>query len=281
MATAIETGRAERYDAGTNDEYHAGDGVSNSRLKDFRKHPALYHAYYVAKSLPKPGPTPAMQVGTALDELVTLGEFETCAEIPRDVLNKDGHKKGKAWTEFAEANADKVLFKSDQIQAVYRMRDAIMRHNAARQLLANIADRAQVSLRMTCPNTGLLLRCKLDALHPTIAVDLKKTCNADPLKFAYSCLDLGYASQAVFYSRLAKSYLGIDDIRFLFVAVEEEFPFRVEVYELAPEFIEEAAVELDSTLEQLAECYDTGVWELPHHGRIVTLPKPYRKNWSA
>lgn len=272
---------AERYDAATNEEYHSGDGVSNSRLKDFRKHPRLYHSYYIAKDRRRPEATADMEMGTAFDELITLGQFETCAAIPREALNADGHKKGKAWTEFKNENDGKVLLKDEQVNTLCAMRDSLMKHDAARQLLGDITGKAQLPLRMTCPNTGLSLRCKLDALHPGMVVDLKTAASADPLKFAYACEDLGYSSQSVFYRRLAESFTGETGLRFVFVVVEKEFPFRVETYEMDSEYTAEAESELDDTLARLAECYETGVWELPHHGRIVTLPKPNRRKWSA
>lgn len=276
----VQIERAERYDAGSNEEYHDGEGVSNSRLKAFRTHPRLYHAYYVEKNLKRPEPTADMQLGTAFDELITLGEFETCAAIPREVLNKDGHRKGSAWKSFAEENAGKVLLKDEQLEQLHAMRDSLMRHDAARKLLGNVAGKSQISLRMTCEETGLLLRCKLDALHSGVIVDLKTASSADPLKFAYACGDFGYDSQAAFYKRLAESFTG-ESLRFIFVVVEKEFPFRVETYELDAEHLLDADTDLSATLASLAECYRTDKWELPHHGRIVTLPKPPRKKWSA
>ena len=51
MNTEIQI--AETFEA-TNDEYHAADGVSNSRLNDFADDPILFAHYYVWKDWERP-----------------------------------------------------------------------------------------------------------------------------------------------------------------------------------------------------------------------------------
>lgn len=276
MTTTI----AERYDAGTNDEYHAGDGVSNSRLSVFREDPALYHARFIAKTLPPPPSSEAFDIGTALHELVLFGEFESCIVCPFDKLDRR-KKEHKEWAESTDGGI--VLSQSD-VSDLREMRDALYEHRAARRLLFDAPGDCEVPLRMTCPESGLLTRCKIDRLSESFCVDLKTTRDPSPKAFATAAANYGYHRQQAFYSRLASSYIG-QEIPFYFVSIGKRKPYRVEVYKLEPEFVVEGSIERDFLLGRIAECHESGVWRFPHYGDVLSLPMPnwtkYNNNWET
>jgi hypothetical protein len=284
MSVSMLPHKAERFDAGTNDEYHAGEGLSNSQLSDFADSPAKYHAIHVAKTLPKPESTADQKIGTLLHELVLEGEFKSAVAIPRDVLNKDGHRKGSAWTQWAADHEGQVFLTDSERSDLLEMADAIEAHPAARELLMQEGE-SEVPLRMQCPITGLLLRCKLDRLSPgRFIADLKTTKDPSPRGFASSVATFGYHRQQAFYGRIAASYSGAN-LPFFFVAIGKTKPYRVEVYRLQDDFAASGEAECETLLRQLAKCHETGNWQYPHFGSVLELPKPrymnYQSEWEA
>lgn len=276
--------RAEIYESGTNEEYHDGPGVSNSQLSEYAESPALYHGRFVTKTIERRSPTAEMKLGTLLHELVLENTLHSAKMIPSDVLNKDGHRKGRAWTDFASENAGFDLITSDQFAELIEMRDAILRHEAANKLLAGANER-EVSLRMTCPLTGMLLRCKLDMLcRDGFCADLKTTRDPSPREFAKSVATFSYHRQDAFYRRLASSLCGVD-MPFFFIAIGKDKPYRVEVYKLETEYALAGEAELDNLLRRLAKAYETDNWQFDHYGDVLSLPMPrwmqYSDEWET
>lgn len=284
MSVSMLANRAERFDAGSNEDYHAGEGLSNSQLSDFADSPARYHAIYIAKTLPKSESTADQKIGTLLHELVLEGEFKSAVAIPRDVLNKDGHRKGLAWTQWAADHDGQVFLTDSQRSDLLEMANAIEAHPAARELLMQDGE-SEVALRMKCPITGLLLRCKLDRWSPgRFIADLKTTRDPSPRGFASSVDTFGYHRQQAFYGRIAGSYCDANP-PFFFVAIGKTKPYRVEVYRLKNEFAADGEAEYEKLLRQLAKCHETGNWNYPHFGSVLELPKPnymnYQSDWEA
>lgn len=131
--------KVERYDAGTNEQYHDGDGVSNSQISDFIENPALYHGRYNTLEIERRKATADMLVGTALHELclegglqssiaveegqsvLTASEHEKLAgklsvstRIPDHVLNDKGHCRGADYTSWAANFKGRTLLKSQE-----------------------------------------------------------------------------------------------------------------------------------------------------------------------
>lgn len=281
--TTIAT-KAERYNSGTNEQYHAGEGISNSMLSTFNESPSLFAALHIHKTLPKPESTPDQKLGTLLHELVLEGEFKSAVAIPREVLNKDGHRKGKPWTDWAAEHEGQVFLSDSERSDLLAMADAINDHQSARELLFSNGE-SEVSLRMRCPETDLMLRCKLDRFSPgRFMADLKTTRDPSPRAFASSCESFGYHRQQAFYSRLAGSLCGCD-MPFFFVAIGKTKPYRVEVYQLEDDFAADGEAEVASLLKRLEACCVSDHWQFDHFGSVLKLPKPrymkYQSEWET
>lgn len=265
-----------RYNAGTNEEYHAGEGVSNSMLSTYDKSPPEYCGKYVTKDLSPGEQTPDMRLGQLVHELVLLGEFENAVVIPPEVLNKDGHKKGKPWIDWAAEHKGKDQVSQDEMETIRGIRDALAAHPSAKHLLFGDGE-SEVPLRGTCQETGLLLRCKCDRFSSRFIADLKVMRDVSPQKFAYDADDYGYHRQQAFYSRLASAYWDEPNaLPFFFVTVNKTRPYRVETYQLSDEFAHAGEVEHYELLGRLAESYRNDDWQFPHYGNVLTLPMPRR-----
>ena len=69
-------------------------------------------------------------------------------------------------------------------------------------------------------------KCRPDWWNGDIVIDLKTTQDASPRGFAKSVANFRYHVQQMHYLR------GTNAARFIFIAVEKEYPFAVGVYEL-------------------------------------------------
>lgn len=126
----------------------------------------------------------------------------------------------------------------------------------------------EVSFFKNDPETGLLLKCRLDAIATdsngtTHIADLKKVRRAYATedRFGIICADLGYDIQAA-------SYLWITGAsRFIFVAMEEEAPFEAETFELDPGDVSEGLNKWRKILYRYAETIAEGKW--PGYSRTV------------
>ena len=49
----------------TNEQYHANDAISHSKLELFRRRPISYYRRFIAKTVARPEPTEAFRLGSA------------------------------------------------------------------------------------------------------------------------------------------------------------------------------------------------------------------------
>lgn len=333
----IEFNNVARFDAGTNEQYHAGEGVSNSQISDFIADPALFHGRYNTLEIERREATPQMLLGTALHEMVLEGglqslmlvepgettfsadeydklaaKFATMVRIPDSVLNESGHCRGKAYTDWAKSFKGRTLTKSvdyDDIESKLRngiivpegtdvvspemmdtlaeMMDALKGHAAANRLLFGDGE-SEVPIQGRHSGTDILTRCKLDRFSETtmggFVADLKTVRDASPRGFASSVASFGYHRQRVLYGSLVESLVG-RVVPFYFVCIEKAKPYRVEVYELDPEWIDKGVDELEKAFRDMHRCSIADCWKHEHYGDVLTLPMPkylnYQSEWEA
>lgn len=259
---------AEHWDC-TNEEYHASDGVSNSRLSDFIADPAYYHAKHVARTYVDP-PKDCYKIGTIVHDRTLLGVFDgSVILIPEDALNADGHRKGADWKAFAEENADKHLLNQAEWDKVRRYCDAVDANPTAKQIIDE--SKREHSIRWVDDETGLLCRCRLDCLHPRLNADIKTTRDNTRAGFANAAFRYGYHRQAHFYSEGSVRYREGKEVPFLFLAVTE---WSCRVYRLMEPFPEMAANEVRTALKRLSECMESGMWSEPWDTDVIDLGPP-------
>lgn len=204
------------------------------------------------------------------DDFFSLQSF---TPIPRRVLNAQGHKKGSAWTEFADAHADEILLKEDEFETIVHMLDSIRIHGAARELLFDLKGKNEYSIRWKCQHTGIKRRARLDRVIPGLIIDLKSLADVSAKEFAAHAYRYGYHRQVAFYQDAILALRG-RVLRFVFVCVQKTPPYTCEVYELDSEFVNLGGDENRDALRRLAGCRDSGVFQSPSHGTIVTLSAP-------
>ena len=94
--------------------------------------------------------------------------------------------------------------------------------------------------------------------------------------FAKSVWKFGYHRQQAFYQDAVHQLTG-EFLPFVFIAVEKDPPYSVGVYDLSDEFAEAGYNEVESAINRLVKCRESGIWERDGYGEIVTLRAP---RWS-
>ena len=249
----------------TNQEYHKKTEYINKSLLDLvHKSPAHYKAYIEGE---KREPTSAMNFGSLVHSVVfSQDNYAILPECDRRT------KEGKLiYDSFLAESEGKEIFTSlkDYEQAV-NIKNAVFAHPKAAILL----EQGQAELPVFGKIEGLDAKCKVDFLNTkyNVCVDLKTTTNSAPDEFSKSVYNYRYHVQAAFYMDLTKAE------RFIFIAVEKEAPFNVELYELDAETIERGRQDYLKDIETLKKCNESGIY----HGyttdnkiHIISLP-----NWA-
>lgn len=243
----------------TNEEYHAHPALSASGIKALAKSPAHYQASLIYRE-----ETPAMRLGTAFHTAV-LEPDRWMADYYR--LDFDRRtKEGKQRAAELESNGI-ITLSPDDYETVQRMRDAVMAHRTASELL-RMPGKAESSHFENLD--GIACKCRPDWLTDDgIIIDIKSTVNAHPSEFGRSVINFGYHLQAVHYLRV----LWQTATRFVFIAVEKTPPYGVSVHVLDSEAMEFAFAQHDRLLALYKTCRETDSW--PCYGDeiyITSLP---------
>lgn len=230
-------------------EYRATKAVSCSTLKRFAEAPA--------KALVPSKDSAAMNAGRLIHSaLLEPHKFDSL--YARTTLERRGTKD---WKE-EEAASGKTLLKAAEFDELATIRDAVMSHPTARELLAPGLE-PEASVFWQDEATGLLCRGRVDGLRrdQRIIVDLKTTVDASPDDFSRGAANWRHHWQEAFYRHGVKAAPGgFEADRFIFIAVEREPPFLIGIYELSPGAVAQGKREVMRALHEYAECKRTGIW---------------------
>lgn len=248
----------------TNAEYHAHPSLSKSGLDRLAISPAHYQAWLTDPRIE----TAAMRFGTAAHcAILEPARFEQeYAPLPEGLDRRT--KDGKALYAELEATG-KTLLSMDDWNTLNRMRDSVLAHPAARELLSE----GQAETSHFSELYGVSVKCRPDWLSGGLVVDLKTTQDASLSGFSKSIANYRYAVQHAFYSDILAS-LGHEIIAFLFIAVEKTAPFAVGVYELDDMSIEIGREQYQSDLDTYRRCVESGEWPAYSNGvEKISLPR--------
>lgn len=235
---------AQIYATMTNEDYHAHAGISSTAVKTVFKS-SLAHW----KGAVRP-PKAAFDLGSAVHALVLEPHRNLVVRGPAD-------RRGNKWKDAQHDLApDQVLLPEAEYDQAQTMAENIMAHPIA----GSYFDKdmlAEQSIFVECPDTGLLLKCRPDALSCNLILDIKTTVDASPAGFDKQVWQYGYGIQDAFYRRVC-SLAGIDVDDFMFVAVEKQPPYVVAVHVLSNEYIEWADNVVSDMLHRIKYAEETG-----------------------
>lgn len=255
-------------------DYRRQAGENQSSLKSILKSPA----HYVASKSRSFFPSPVMTIGTATHCKVLEGEktFEACFVKKPDSI-KFTSKEGREWK---EANKKRTILGND---GQYRMWDSVIGMSARLQELEWF-DPSQKDYRkfnevsIYWDHDDIRCKARLDRVivldDEVIVVDLKTTDSVNVDKFQSKLVDLGYDFQAGWYSTAAEAVYK-KPARFIFVAVERNAPYTVDMFEVPQAMLNEAKLKNELAMQILKDCKQSNEYPAPE----PSLKKLYYPRW--
>lgn len=265
------------FDGISNEDYHAGPGVSKSQLDYVADCPALLE--WSRKCPRDPDCLKAFDFGTALHcRLLEPDVFARTYVVEPKV---DGRtNEGKAIkAAFALECAGKMILSADDAKQLDYSFDSVMAHPTARRFLeaAGVSERSFYAID---PETGVLLRVRPDRHAGGIATigDVKSTDDID--KFFWSVVDYRYHVQQAMYSEVVEIVTG-EPQDFFFIAVgkrREMGRYPTKVFTLPDALVQEGRELYRASLRTYAECLDSG--KFPGL-QVLEIPEGYARKLAA
>ncbi len=161
----------------SNEDYHAGPGISKSNLDEIVKSPA----HLASRKLKKLEKTEGLIFGSQFHEFILephLFKYEVFEGVKK--TKKDG------------------CISEPDMNRLNAMKISLMKNRYASQCLQGIKEQAAYWID---PTTGVLCKCKVDIIASAVGmgVDLKSATNNDVLKFKWVARDRRWDVQAAFY----------------------------------------------------------------------------------
>lgn len=240
-------------------DYHQGEGISASALKEVAKSTAHYFAY---KNRPTDeGPTPEhFLIGHAFEDLLLEREkfantYFIYDESGRPDPTKDFRsKENKAWkAEQLEAAAGLTVLNSAQFDLIKNMVASCEADHIA-PYLKNID--VQHSYYWHDEATGLLCKTRPDVVKELpngnlMVLDVKTTQDASPSGFAKSFCNLNYGVQAAMQIDGVEAVTGKKVEMYRYLVAEKTAPYCAQVYKLGGSDIEFCQIQYKNLLTKL------------------------------
>lgn len=295
----------------TDSEYFASPGLSNSGMSDLAVSPLRYWHLHINPDRPVEEPTPFMQFGSALHcAILEPDEFLSryaCAvnltdypEPPLDTIEQlrawlrdKGHKPEgtrKAQVieqvltvdpsvkimqvieeEHAARHRGKVIFSVEDWTRLYACARAVLAEPEVEKLLSDPTGRAEVPMTATDPDTGVLIRTKMDWITARSTVEFKTFTQKRGKSIDRSIADAiyyeDYTRQGYVYTRIRSwqpEFAGKAPPDFIVVFVESEPPHEVRIRVLRSTtggqpniYWERSRIQVDALTRLYASCMRT------------------------
>ncbi|EPK6761066.1 exodeoxyribonuclease VIII [Escherichia coli] len=245
----------------SNENYHAGPGVSKSQLDDIADTPALY---LWRKNAPvDTTKTKTLDLGTAFHCRVLEPEefsnrFIVAPEFNRRTIA--GKEEEKAFL-MECASTGKMVITAEEGRKIELMYQSVMALPLG-QWLVESAGHAESSIYWEDPETGILCRCRPDKIIPEFhwIMDVKTTADIQRFKTAY--YDYRYHVQDAFYSDGYEAQFGVQPT-FVFLVASTTIEcgrYPVEIFMMGEEAKLAGQLEYHRNLRTLADCLNTDEW---------------------
>ena len=245
----------------SNENYHAGPGVSKSQLDDIADTPALY---LWRKNAPvDTTKTKTLDLGTAFHCRVLEPEEFSNRFIVAPEFNRrtnSGKEEEKAFLREC-ASTGKTVITAEEGRKIELMYQSVMALPLG-QWLVESAGHAESSIYWEDPETGILCRCRPDKIIPEFhwIMDVKTTADIQRFKTAY--YDYRYHVQDAFYSDGYEAQFGVQPT-FVFLVASTTIEcgrYPVEIFMMGEEAKLAGQLEYHRNLRTLADCLNTDEW---------------------
>ena len=276
-------------------EYHARPEVARSSIEDCitTDGPALQLDWQLFKGryIDKPPAYPrkaskALDDGNVAHACLTSpgGIADVVAVIPPEVLNAQGHRKGKAWSEWKDANAGKIQRTAGEMAAVRCMVRNVFAHPRGAWLMEH-AQHYEFSLVYECPASGLPCRARPDLLvglrGQILLVDFKTTKCLTAREFAWDMERYGYHRQFAWYKEAVELF-GHTVAGCLAITVDKSPAHRVRVHEVSERAVRLGHQQNHAHRLELARRLQENDWTDPTDKQVAVIDLPERAyDWKG
>ena len=245
----------------SNENYHAGPGISKSQLDDIADTPALY---LWRKNAPvDTTKTKTLDLGTAFHCRVLEPEEFSNRFIVAPEFNRRtnaGKEEEKAFL-MECASTGKMVITAEEGRKIELMYQSVMALPLG-QWLVESAGHAESSIYWEDPETGILCRCRPDKIIPEFhwIMDVKTTADIQRFKTAY--YDYRYHVQDAFYSDGYEAQFGVQPT-FVFLVASTTIEcgrYPVEIFMMGEEAKLAGQQEYHRNLRTLSDCLNTDEW---------------------
>lgn len=243
----------------SNAAYHASAPLSKSRLWEMRKTPQYFHWHEEHRGeIPT---TDAIVMGSAFHKLVLeadgfAAEFAVCPTLDR--RTKAGREQWNAFQQEADGKSVLMDWMYAQVSA---MTDAVRANPLANFLTAD--GEIETSIYYKDDLTGIDCKARPDIIkrigEKRIIVDLKSCVSAATEDFRRQAINMGYDMQAAMYREAVKAETG-EECDFVFVAVEKEPPYLINVIQCDELLIKHGYDLYREYLGMYKECSESVNW---------------------
>ncbi len=178
-----------------------------------------------------------------------------------ETTHEDGSKRirsGKAWEQFKADNAGKTILTPDQFETACNMRDIVRDHPVAGPLVRGIGQN-ELSLRWTDKRSGATCKARPDRLTKSAIIDLKTTSDPDLRIFGNLAARFRYHMQAALY-RDGVEACGLGRLPFKIIAIQDQAPFDVVVYDLGEDVLAQGQEEYQRAIDIVEICRERQEW---------------------
>jgi len=216
--------RFEMIDDMPASEYHKIEALSASGAKSLLRSPA----HFVASKETFREPTPAMRLGTAVHTLILEPHKfeEEIAVMPK--FDKRTTVGKKAIEEWESENTGKCIIDAFQYERAKQIAESVREH----PFFVERMDNGIAETTLLWEQYGVQCKARLDYRKGNTIFDIKTCQDASPEGFAKQIANFQYHIQAAHYSMGWRRVSGERLERFVFVAVESDFPHMVGIYTL-------------------------------------------------
>jgi hypothetical protein len=229
--------------------YHDQPELSSSEVAAYLYDPIEWWHRWRAKDWPKMTATPAMEFGTAVHQMIEYGgPAAVVKQIPAEVLNADGHCKGKPWTEWKSANPASIYLKPGETSPLVTIWDHLMANTWVRAVIEN--SQKELSHYWPDRDLGCACRCRFDAVLNGIIVDWKTTTMSNGRTFASDAYSRFYDVRLALYRRGYRDLYGNDPEVYI-VAIQNSGGYGVDVYRMPEQWLDDAEARLILTVDEM------------------------------
>jgi len=266
----------------SNDEYHTGPGLSCTGVKRILRTPLHFIDPMIhPERYEKLDEKPALVFGRAAHKyLLEPDGFDAEIAILPNVNKRTNAGKATILA-FTADNPGKTFITVDDFEIIQWMKETTDNSQTFKNTFADT--KIEQSIFWRDVESGALLKCRPDAMKRIImngqtvmlCIDLKTAIDASYVGFSKAIANFSYDVQSAMYTEGIKAaHPDINNVRFLFAAIEKTPPFAVAIYVLEPESLIMGYRKFRVGVTLFNQCVETNEWcSFPDYIIPINMPK--------